>query len=112
MALNLPDTVSSDRFKQIVTATIREAFEDDAVLTSDVTPVGNGNGWKCTYKSGKREFTLEWDGTEFTKAPVIGGDFSEPVDADGDVLDDDEYDRLSEISAADYVKTANAIAEP
>lgn len=111
MTLKFSESMSNDRFKQIVTATIREAFEDDAVLTSDVEPVGDGNGWKCTYKSGKQEFTLEWDGTEFTKAPVIGGDFAEPVEADGDLLDDDEYDRLSEISAADYLKTANAIVE-
>jgi hypothetical protein len=66
--LKLPTNPTADQIKAIVTATIRETFEDDATLTGDIKPYGK-SGWQVTYKSGDIEFILEWDGNEFTKYP-------------------------------------------
>lgn len=73
--MKLPNNPTPAQIKAIATAVIRETFEDDAILTSDIKPYGKG-GWQTTYKSEDAEFVIEWDGGEFTKYPKTAN-FSE-----------------------------------
>lgn len=83
MALKLPENPTDEQLKAIATAIIRQTFEDDAVLTSEIESLP-GNGWKVTYEGNGREFNLEWQRGRFTKWPV-------GVESDDD-SDDDEAD--------------------
>jgi hypothetical protein len=70
--LNLPENPTPEQLNAVVLAIVRQTFEDDATDFVGPEPL-DGGGWKGTYTAGGTEFNIEYDGSEFTKYPVGGG---------------------------------------
>jgi hypothetical protein len=114
--LKLPTNPSDKQLNAIALATIRQVFEEDAELTSGITPFGD-SGWQTTYKSGNLEFKIEWDGIAFTKYPkninqfAALGDIANFAQAvEGDPIDDllksfspEQLQRFSEDAVKPYL---------
>jgi hypothetical protein len=80
MEPELPENPTDEEIKELATNIIRQTFEDDAVLTSEIESLP-GDGWKVTYKARGREFNLEWQGGRFNKWPV-GVQMDDEIDTD------------------------------
>lgn len=70
--LTLPENPTEDQLKSVALLTIRATFEDAAENLRDLAPM-DGGGWQAVYSAGGVDFAIEYDGSEFTKYPVGGG---------------------------------------
>jgi hypothetical protein len=69
--MNLPDNPTPEQLDAIALTVIRQTFESDA---QDLRELTNSDGsWQAVYTAGGVDFAIEYDGTEFTKYPIGGG---------------------------------------
>ena len=70
--MQLPDNPTPEQLQSVALLTIRQTFESDAENLRDLAPM-EGGGWQAVYSADGVDFAIEYDGAEFTKYPVGGG---------------------------------------